>query len=54
MLAQEAQHGTNQHKKFEKTGGGQKRKNVGARGLGNNSNKLADYRQFFEDGESDN
>ena len=35
------------HKSYVQTGGGQKRKNVGARGIGNNSNKLDDYRQFF-------
>ena len=50
MLAAEMKaRGDTGHKKYEKTGGGSKHKNVGARGLGNNSNKLTDYRQFFED-----
>jgi len=39
------------HKNYVETGGGQKKKNVGARGIGNNSNKLMDYKQFFVDEE---
>jgi len=41
------------HKSYVETGGGQKRKNVGARRIGNNSNKLIDYKEFFKDDDSD-
>ena len=40
------------HLNYVETGGGHKAKNVGARGIGNNSNKLMDYKEFFVD-ESD-
>ncbi len=49
MLASEVKNNGNQHKKYEQTGGGHKHKNVGARGLGNNSNKLINYQQFFDE-----
>ena len=37
------------HKNYVETGGGQKNKNVGARKIGNNSNKLMGYKEFFAD-----
>jgi len=48
MLASETKKMTSQHKKYEETGGGHKHKNVGCRKIGNNSNKLINYQQFFD------
>ena len=39
------------HKDYIQTGGGNKRKNVGARRIGNNSNKIYDYRDLIKDDE---
>lgn len=53
MLAKESKKMNEIHSKYTETGGGQKRKNEGARRIGNNSNKINDYRKFIPDDSDD-
>ena len=54
ILAKEVRdQNANDKLKYEATGGGSKNKNVGARRIGNNSNKIHDFKAFIAQDESD-